>query len=184
MSHLSDEWSIAETPLTYSSLNAHQPRILDPMTNDEEQFFDSEPRCQAVHKQENVPPFPFKDYSLTKWNLSFSGDTCVRDFFFRVEEEGMARNVNPTYVVRRFHELLSGSALKYYRAIRHPGLTYAELKSAFVKTFDVADYDFKVESQLCALVRPSPIGNPYLVRFLSFFLVFSFERFLAPFFRI
>lgn len=54
-------------------------------------------------------------------------------------------------MVRRFHELLSGSALKFFRAIRYPELSYAELKAAFFKTFDVTDYDFKVESQLRAL---------------------------------
>lgn len=93
--------------------------------------------------------------SLTKWNLIFSGESCVREFFLRVQEEGIAWGVSPSYVVRRFHELLAGSALKYFRAIRCPGLTYSELRSAFFRTFDVVDYEFKIERQLRALTQES-----------------------------
>lgn len=116
-----------------------------------EHNFDVGSRPRADCRHACYPSVPLKGESLTKWNLVFSGETCVREFFFRVEEEGVARDVRPAYVVRRFHELLSGSALKFFRAIRYPGLSYAELKTDFFKTFDVTDYDFKVESQLRAL---------------------------------
>lgn len=104
----------------------------------------------------NIPPAPWtfppgKSESLSKWNISYSGDSCVREFFARVEEEGIARSINPSYVVLRFHELLGGSALKYFRAIRSPSLSYNDLKAAFLRTFGTADYDFKVERQLRAL---------------------------------
>lgn len=89
-----------------------------------------------------------KSESLSKWNVTYSGDTCVREFFSRIEEEGIARCVSPSYVVLRFHEVLGGSALKYFRAIRHPQLSYADLKAAFFRTFDVPDYEFKIERQL------------------------------------
>lgn len=88
---------------------------------------------------------------MSKWNLQFNGDSCVREFFLRVEEEKEARNVSSHCVVRRFHELLSGSALKYFRSIKVPGLDYVQLKAAFYRTFDVVDYDFKIERQLRSL---------------------------------
>lgn len=156
---LSIEESIHDTPRVPSDLNFNQPRILNPHANDEDCFFDSEPGPALNARFREAPalrapaPFPFKSESLTKWNLTFAGETCVREFFSRVEEEGVARSISPSYVVRRFHELLTGSALKYFRTIRSPALTYYDLKTAFLKTFDVSDYDFKVESQLRALAQ-------------------------------
>lgn len=88
---------------------------------------------------------------MTKWEIKFSGNTCVRDFFFRIEEESDARGVPSSYIVRRFHELLIDTALKYFRSIKHPELCYASLKAAFLKTFDVVDFDFKVERELRGL---------------------------------
>lgn len=54
-------------------------------------------------------------------------------------------------MVRRFHELLTDSALKYFRSIKCPGLDYFQLKSAFFRTFDVTNYEFKIERELRGL---------------------------------
>lgn len=144
---------IVETPRQPSPILQPRPRVAIPEAA--ERFFESiseeaprqyAPRC--VHTSQ-------KEESLSKWNLNFSGDSCVREFFSRVEEETEARVVTHQCVVRRFHELLSGSALKYFRSIRIPGLEYAHLKAAFYRTFDVTDYDFKIERELRSLKQGS-----------------------------
>lgn len=50
--------------------------------------------------------------------------------------------------IAAFHELRGDTALKYYRFIEHPSLNFEQLKTAFFKTFDVVDYDFKIEREL------------------------------------
>ena len=119
------------------------------------EFFDSATSVNLRPTTSKLVHVPVKGECLTKWGLTFSGKSCVREFFSLVEEQGVARGVGPSYVVLRFHELLADSALKYFRAIRYPGLTFAELKAAFFKTFDVLDYEFKIESQLRALRQKS-----------------------------
>lgn len=91
---------------------------------------------------------PYKDISLTKWNVKFSGKGCVREFFLAVEENQSARDLPLSYVVKRFHELLSDSALKYFRSIKSTTLTYDQLKTAFFSTFGVADFNFSMERKI------------------------------------
>lgn len=141
--------SIRDTPRPVSPILMPNRRVLE--RDEPELFYDS------VAGGQPSPQTPFqlrrgcKEESLSKWNLTFSGETCVREFFFRVEEERDSRGACSEYIVRRFHELLSGSALKYFRSIRTPGISYTQLKAAFFRTFDVVDYDFKVERELRGL---------------------------------
>lgn len=89
-----------------------------------------------------------KDISLAKWGINFSGKECVREFFILVDENKEARDIPGSYIVRRFHELLSGSALKYFRSIRRESLTYTDLKKSFFRTFGLSNYDFLIEREL------------------------------------
>lgn len=104
--------------------------------------------------QDSPQPFnpsmscPSKQVFLSKWNIKYDGKTCVRDFFTSIEECIFAYDVTEQQVVRQFHEVLSDLALKYFRSLRRPGLTYHELKSLFFEYFDIVDFDPTVERQL------------------------------------
>lgn len=140
-----------ETPMPRTPPIPPTRRVIHP---DPDEFFDSGPNFPQRNStpQPSPSPQPFvKLESLSKWNLSFDGKSCVREFFLRVEEEIDARCVPYDYVVRRFHELLSDSALKYFRSLKFPGLSYDQLKGAFLRTFGEIDYDFKVERELRSL---------------------------------
>lgn len=89
-----------------------------------------------------------KGLSLSKWKLSFDGHTCVRDFFISLDENIIAYDVHEDYVVRRFHEVLSGHALKFYRSIRDDALTLPQIKTIFIRTFGPVDFDDATEREL------------------------------------
>lgn len=93
-------------------------------------------------------PHCSKSISLNKWNLKFDGHSCVRDFFVALDECILAYDVTEDYVVRRFHETLSGHALKYYRSIRNEKLSLSDIKSLFLSTFGLIDFDDTTEREI------------------------------------
>lgn len=94
------------------------------------------------------PPCYNNSLSLSKWKLSYDGHTCVRDFFVSLDECIAAYDVQEEYVVRRFHEVLSGHALKFYRSIRNDTLTLSNIKEIFIRTFGPVDFDDTTEREL------------------------------------
>lgn len=126
------------TPPLHSPLEAG-PRFQSPMD-----FTQVTPRFPTVPQSHSCA----KTLSLSKWKLSFDGHSCVRDFFVSLDECISAYDVPEEYVVRRFHEVLSGHALKFYRSIRNEVFTLPEIKSVFMRTFGPVDFDDATERQL------------------------------------
>lgn len=149
-----DVEQILTTPRLASPVINQPRRVIQSDVNDDVSRIvsDAVERPASISGVSNDPHhFPkvfAKQESLSKWNLIYSGKTCVREFFNRIEEERYARELSSEYIVRRFHELLSDSALKYFRSIRSSSICYNDLKSAFYRTFDTVDYEYKIERQL------------------------------------
>ncbi|XP_063373154.1 uncharacterized protein LOC134661135 [Cydia amplana] len=89
-----------------------------------------------------------KQPDLTKCKINYNGRTCVREFLTQVEELQYARRIDEAYLVRAFPCLLSDSALKWFRTVRHRVTTWYELKLALLRRFDKNDFDYQLEYQL------------------------------------
>lgn len=86
--------------------------------------------------------------NLNDWGFKYDGKWCVREFFTRVIENKVARNISDETLLLRFHELLIDTPLLFYRIIRERVLTLDQLKREFLKKFDLMDFDFKTEQLL------------------------------------
>lgn len=147
---MSEEASIGETPLRESIIISRPPPIPPRPTPGT-----SRSNLPSPMKSEECPGYLLKRFSLRKWNINYTGDTCVRSFFTSIEEEKDSDDISDGYLLKRFHEVLSGRALNYFRSIRGPDLTYPELKKYFFKTFGAIDYEFKTEQQVRNLKQKS-----------------------------
>lgn len=96
-----------------------------------------------------------KDKSLSSWKIFYSGEGCVRDFFLAIEENKYASDIPDEYLVRRFHELLTGSALKFFRSIRKEGLSYQQVKSQFFTAFGTEEFDYTTEQNIRCMKQGS-----------------------------
>lgn len=148
MSGAGDDADIEQEPILQETPVANSPilrRRYVPRASASEVCLVRKPKTTSDTLSKKVPG---KEFPLTKWGLKFDGKACVREFFVSIEENIDAWNVSHNYVVRRFHELLSGTALKYFRSIRSPALTFDDIKFNFFQTFGTFDFDFITEREL------------------------------------
>lgn len=152
--------SIGETPHRDSPIISRPPPPIPPRRS----VGSSQSILPSPIRSDDGPPF-VKQFSLTKWKISFDGNTCVREFFSSLDECREADNLTDSYLVRRFHEVLSGIALQYYRSIRRPGLTFIEIRQAFLKTFGSADFEFRIGQEVRNLKqRPEQSVKEFVIR--------------------
>lgn len=106
-----------------------------------------------------------KDSNLRSWGFQYDGKTCIREFFDRVSETKRARRISDETLILRFHELLSGIPLLFYRSVRENLHSYQELKKCFFNKFDVIDFDYKTEKFLRETKqRPDQSVTEYVIQ--------------------
>lgn len=96
----------------------------------------------------NLPSSSFKLPDLKRSNISYSGNTCVRDFILQVEEFFLYKNFSEPLLVGSFSDLLTGTAAKWFRIVRSTISSWPELKAALLKRFDTLEFDYHLESEL------------------------------------
>lgn len=85
---------------------------------------------------------------LRSWNLKFSGDSDVTDFFLRIDDYRRSRDTPERKVLKCFADLLSGKALDYYRHIRDGVSSLSELQDLFRSFFTSIDNDYTLEKTI------------------------------------
>lgn len=89
-----------------------------------------------------------KEESIRSWNLKFTGESDVVDFFLRIDDFRRSRDVSEYKVIKCFADLLGGKALDYYRQIRDNTITLADLSYKFKQFFTPIDNDFILERSI------------------------------------
>lgn len=140
------EASLRETPRQSPRPPPRRSLISTPLPSPEYSPIPSHSGAQPTYAP--VSSCSKKSISLTKWGIFFDGHSCVRSFFLSVDECITAYDVTQDYVLRRFHELLRGYALKYFRTIREPSLNFETLRCLFFRTFSPVDFDAATERDL------------------------------------
>lgn len=96
----------------------------------------------------NLPSSSSKLPDLKRSRIVFEGRTCVREFITQVEEYFLYKNFDEALLVGSFSDLLSGTAAKWFRAIRFSIASWHELKVALLKRFDKLEFDYFLEHEL------------------------------------
>lgn len=92
-----------------------------------------------------------RDINIASWGIKFDGQSCVRDFFIKVEEAIISKEVSHAKIIKRFHEFLNGTALKFFRSQRDTVSNWQHLKDIFYSQFDVIDFDTKMHQHIYSL---------------------------------
>lgn len=116
-------------PILHTGENTHQPSFNEPYQAR------SNERLVHVLREEN----------LRSWNLKFTGDSDIVDFFLRIDDFMRSREISESKVVKCFSDLLGGKALDYYRQIRDDTVTLKDLTIKFKTFFSPVDSDFVLE---------------------------------------
>lgn len=74
--------------------------------------------------------------------FNYKGDGCPRDFIQKVEEFAISRNIDQKRLHNRIFDLLTGTALDWYRAKRLTLTDWKTFKTQFIKDFEIHDHDF------------------------------------------
>lgn len=69
------------------------------------------------HIRKNLP-YTTKLPDLKRSKINYSGKTCVREFITQIEEYLLCKNFDENFLVGSFSDLLSGTALKWFRSVR------------------------------------------------------------------
>lgn len=96
----------------------------------------------------NVITYVVRDDNFRSWNLKFTGDSSIVDFFLRIDDCMRTRDVPEHKIVKCFSDLLGGKALDYYRQIRDSVVTLEDLQNKFRTFFSSFDNDFTLEKQI------------------------------------
>jgi len=99
------------------------------------------------HIKRNLPSTT-KIPDLKKSKINFNGKTCVREFITQIEEYFLFKNFDENILVGSFSDLLSDTALKWFRSVRIYISSWQNLKAALLKRFDRCDYDYFLEQDL------------------------------------
>lgn len=89
-----------------------------------------------------------RDESLKSWNLKFTGESDVTEFFYRIDDFMRSREVPERKILKCFADLLGGKALDYYRIIRDNVTSLADLISKFRGFFTPIDSNFALEKSI------------------------------------
>lgn len=89
-----------------------------------------------------------KPLQLVSLNLKFTGESDIDEFLLRVNEGRLARQIDDATLVRGFSELLSGTALKFYRTVSHRLSSWLNICSEFRRYFQSKDYSYNIEKQI------------------------------------
>lgn len=100
------------------------------------------------HKETPIIYNITKNINLKSWNIKFSGDSCVNEFLNQVEEIRSARDVDISVVVRGFSEFLQGTALKFYRSIKHTLHSWTDICQEFTRNFQSIDFEYSTEKTI------------------------------------
>lgn len=143
----------ATTSVTFTT--THNPRTSILEQGDFQPRFDNNSTMYQKFEPNPVKPIPSFIYNvynnsnhLKSWNIKFNGETCVKDFLNQVEETRAARDMDVSLVLRGFSELLQGSALKFYRSVRHTIHSWHDLCSVFNQNFLSIDFEYTTERMI------------------------------------
>lgn len=89
-----------------------------------------------------------KPLQLVSLNLKFTGESDIDEFLLRVNEGRLARQIDDATLVRGFSELLSGTALKFYRTVSHRLSSWLNICSEFRRYFQSKDFSYNIEKQI------------------------------------
>ena len=107
------------------------------------------PQSQSAPAEHStVVTYVVRDDNFKSWNLKFTGDSSIVDFFLRIDDCMRTRDVPEQKIVKCFSDFLSGKALDYYRQIRDSVVTLEDLQNKFRTFFSSFDSDFISEKQI------------------------------------
>ncbi|XP_073967158.1 uncharacterized protein [Choristoneura fumiferana] len=90
----------------------------------------------------------YKKPDLSKFRYKFNGKTCVREFLTNFEEYCVARDIADNHILNSFAEVLTDSALKWFRSVRTNIFTWQRLKFELLRRFDKLNFDYQLEFDL------------------------------------
>lgn len=90
----------------------------------------------------------YKKPDLSKFRYKFNGKTCVREFLTNFDEYCVARDIADNHILNSFAEVLTDSALKWFRSVRPNILTWQRLRLELLKRFDKLNFDYQLEFDL------------------------------------
>lgn len=96
--------------------------------------------------------------SVSKWGLKFSGDEpqqSVADMLERVEELRVARGVSKSDLFRAATDILEGSALCWFRAVRHTISSWDQLASRLREEFQPMGYEDELWNEIMHRIQGS-----------------------------
>lgn len=117
----------------------------------------ADPRWPARRRLFELPEPPShrggeggRDHKIYKWNLKFSGDgnQSLMTFLADVEDKRVSRRVSHEALFQSSSELLSGTALIWFRSRRSSIATWPELVEQLKKTFLDPNYDDQLMGEI------------------------------------
>ena len=85
---------------------------------------------------------------ISKLQLSYNGNSCVFEFLERIGELAISRSISETALLRGLPELLSGSALMWYRQVRDSITSWDHFQQILKNKFQPEDYQFRLSKQI------------------------------------
>lgn len=114
-----------------------------------------------------------KQIPVSQWGLTFSGDndqTSIGAFLERVEEFRISRNLTSEELFNSAVELLRGSALIWFRAIKTEIHTWEELAHRLRQEFESYDYEHELWKEIRARTQgPQERVGPYFACMVNLF---------------
>lgn len=100
----------------------------------------------------STPP-SISSVPVYKWNITYDGSACVRDFIERVEELALARNVSNASLFSSAVELFSDKALLWFRVNRTSFSSWSEIVAALKDEFELQDHERRLLAQIRSTVQ-------------------------------
>lgn len=113
-----------------------------------------------------------KNFSLSKWNIKFNGDSKnVFSFLEKISEYACAREVSEEGLFKGFIELVEGKAFTWYRCVKSSVLNWSDLVDRLKKDFLSPTYEDDIWEQI--KLRKQRSGESAVIFFAEIETLFS-----------
>lgn len=99
-------------------------------------------------KSVDVLPSSVRSVNLAKLPVSYDGSSCVFDFLERLHELAESRCISNNELLRGIPEVLSGSALLFFRQVKGSVVSWSDFCQQLKQRFQPEDYTYRLSKQI------------------------------------